>query len=359
MPLDPSIFLRGAEMQANNAARTQATIGNFFDKLAEAKKAKPLDLENAAQEWVYRKSSGLPTTPELDAKAKAYDVFQTSKNSVNPATGEVYPQNRSIFDAIGGIEPVPYQSPWTPPETPGINPTGGAMPPMVSPTANPRDLTDKNGLPVQFPMGNVNDAVPSLPPIGDNYNEVNGGVIRQGALPTLPAPSNPKQAQTSFEAATDIAKLSAVEDAKVRAGAAADERKVAKMENDTLPILQDMLAINEKTLDMPYAGTGIVQGGARMVNPEAATQMDLLKQNRLDLAAPLAKQLGVNPTDKDFQATLNRIFDENASKASRKAQIENLMKKIQRKQELSGRGFKTPQERAPQGNAVSFEEYFK
>ena len=53
--------------------------------------------------------------------------------------------------------------------------------------------------------------------------------------------------------------------------------------------------------------------------------MARLRQLRLNLAAPLAKQLGVNPTDKDFENTLNQIFNENESKATRRAQINLLI----------------------------------
>jgi len=99
--------------------------------------------------------------------------------------------------------------------------------------------------------------------------------------------------------------------------------------NESLPILTELKNLNVKTLDVPYLGT--VQGLAKAIDSEAATAYDLMKQARLDLAAPLAKQLGVNPTDKDFQASLERIFDFSATKSSRLAQIEALEKRIEAK----------------------------
>lgn len=47
-------------------------------------------------------------------------------------------------------------------------PTQSPMPPPVTPTQNPTDLMDENGMPVQF----VNDPVPGLPPAGDNLQQV-------------------------------------------------------------------------------------------------------------------------------------------------------------------------------------------
>ena len=66
---------------------------------------------------------------------------------------------------------------------------------------------------------------------------------------------------------------------------------------------------------------------------EQEASVDLMRQARLDLAAPLAKQLGVNPTDKDFQASLDRIFDLNATRDSREKQINALAERLNAKKE--------------------------
>jgi hypothetical protein len=94
--------------------------------------------------------------------------------------------------------------------------------------------------------------------------------------------------------------------------------------------IDQIKAINEKAFDAPYMDN--LSKLARISPFEAqrqkAMQMDLLRQARTDLAAPLAKQLGVNPTDRDFQASLDRIFDISSSKESRAAQLMSLEQRI-------------------------------
>lgn len=104
-----------------------------------------------------------------------------------------------------------------------------------------------------------------------------------------------------------------------------------------LPVIENLRSLNEQSPSIPYAG---MTQWARRLYPgtsEEEASVDLMKQARLELAAPLAKQLGVNPTDKDFQASLDRIFDIEASRESRKRQIDALEKRIQQRQgQLSG-----------------------
>lgn len=109
----------------------------------------------------------------------------------------------------------------------------------------------------------------------------------------------------------------------------------------TMPIVNQLLSMNEKGFDMPYSGVGLPL--ARLV-PDASVQdkvgaTELMLQARTDMAAPLAKELGVNPTDKDFQASLDRIFNINSTKESRRAQIQALVYRSQaRKKERMSRG---------------------
>ncbi len=109
-----------------------------------------------------------------------------------------------------------------------------------------------------------------------------------------------------------------------------ESREQQKADADTLPILQDMLKYNSGTLDIPYAGA--LQPLIRLQDQGKAENMALLKQAQLGLAAPLAKQLGVNPTDKDFQNTLDQIFNENESKATREKQLKTLIRRIEQRQ---------------------------
>lgn len=128
--------------------------------------------------------------------------------------------------------------------------------------------------------------------------------------------------QSNLEYAPQIA------GASTRATNAAEQQSA---DNTAAPILQEMIRINQDTFDAPYAGA--LQGPAKIAGFEKqTTAYDLLKQSRLELAAPLAKQLGVNPTDKDFQASLDRIVDTNSTKASREAQLQQLLNRIQARQ---------------------------
>ena len=91
-----------------------------------------------------------------------------------------------------------------------------------------------------------------------------------------------------------------------------------------------LIEINKK------AGAGsfqdIKQFGRQIVPGASETQINtaLLKQGRIDLAAPLAKELGVNPTDRDFNASLDRIFDINEPREVREAQLQKLIADSQR-----------------------------
>lgn len=105
----------------------------------------------------------------------------------------------------------------------------------------------------------------------------------------------------------------------------------------TIPVIDELKGYNEVSPSIPYAGK--TQWMRRLMpgTSEAESAVDLMRQARLDLAAPLAKQLGVNPTDKDFQASLDRIFDIEASRESRQKQIEALESRIlARQQQLAG-----------------------
>jgi hypothetical protein len=108
----------------------------------------------------------------------------------------------------------------------------------------------------------------------------------------------------------------------------------------SLPMISKLREYNANTFSMPYADTAPVRGYSRIFGDketqEKQKNLELLKQGRLELASPLAKELGVNPTDKDFQASLDRIFDSNSSRESRAAQIDALEQKILAKRVARG-----------------------
>lgn len=133
---------------------------------------------------------------------------------------------------------------------------------------------------------------------------------------------------------------------------ALEEKKVALdiSTRETMPLIADLLDLNAGTIDSPWAGA--FQPITKMTAPEKAKALDLMQQARLEIAAPLAKQLGVNPTDKDFQASLDRIFDVNSSKPSRQAQIEALIKNTDKKRKAFGLAPLT-EERVPTGDTLT------
>lgn len=95
-----------------------------------------------------------------------------------------------------------------------------------------------------------------------------------------------------------------------------------------LPIVRSLRVMNENSPTIPYAGK---TQWARRLYPgtsKAEAAVDLMKQARIEIAAPLAKQLGVNPTDRDFLASLDRIFDIEATKESRERQINALEQRL-------------------------------
>lgn len=163
--------------------------------------------------------------------------------------------------------------------------------------------------------------------------------------PVSSYPINPKISdRPDYQAEVEFAKAKARELGET-------EGKSQAMDVGVDSAIDKLREYNNNTFDMAYADNPVVRGVSRMSTDEEmqtkSKNMDLLKQARLELAAPLAKQLGVNPTDKDFQASLDRIFDTNSTKESRAAQIEALAQRIEAKKGNS-----------PQPSVQSWEDYF-
>lgn len=165
--------------------------------------------------------------------------------------------------------------------------------------------------------------------------DLKGGAGQRGKnLADIALGTDAAQARQTGENISNLEYAPQIEAAKITAAADATQNR---SDAQAMPILEDMLKNNESTFDAPYLTT--LQGPAKIAgNKQQTTAFDLMKQNRLNLAAPLAKALGVNPTDKDFQATLERIVDVNATKQSREAQIKNLMMQIERRKSSNPQG---------------------
>lgn len=147
-----------------------------------------------------------------------------------------------------------------------------------------------------------------------------------GISETYPVTPRPEQ-MPAFQGEQEAAKKAASGMAETQNKARDD---VASY-NQTLPIVEQLKEWNKQSPQMAYSS--IAQPIRRLIpgtSPEEAA-VDLMQQARIELAAPLAKQLGVNPTDKDFQASLDRIFDLNATQESRANQIAALEKIISSK----------------------------
>ena len=127
----------------------------------------------------------------------------------------------------------------------------------------------------------------------------------------------------------------------LRASLADNKEKAALLSTnqESIPMLKNMIKNNRGTLDMPYAE--MLKLPTRMLASDQAAALDLIKQDLNTMAIPLAKKLGVNPTDKDVELIMNSIVDLNASKKSRDSQLKNLLKRM----ESSDSG----QETEPQG----------
>ena len=116
-----------------------------------------------------------------------------------------------------------------------------------------------------------------------------------------------------------------------------------------IPILDQMIKTNRNTLDIPFAG--LVNAPARILKSDQANAMDSLIQDQLSLAAPLAKMLGVNPTDKDFQASLDQIININSTRKGREDQLVKRRNRILKKS--------NKKQTAPASGSTDYMEYFK
>lgn len=114
MALDPSIFFQGAALQQANAARTQQTIQNVFDRLAaqkikeqELERQKATDYEGSAYRVLMAQQAGVQPDPEDLLRAQAWDKMNTAQNAIDPVTGNIYAKNRSLFDSMAATPAAP------------------------------------------------------------------------------------------------------------------------------------------------------------------------------------------------------------------------------------------------------------
>lgn len=194
MPLDPSIIMRGTELQMAQSAQRDQQIASFFDKLTARKLKKEEDAAKAAKDYegaymqvLKDQAAGVQSPPEIVAMAKAHDRALTAQNAINPTSGEAYPKNRSIFEVLGvGSAGMPI----------------GEMPAMDV----TQEITGKPygaaAMPPQLPTG-----AQELPNVFDNLTAMPKQAKDQSNLGlALPMPKNAKQDLERYGAELDIAK---------------------------------------------------------------------------------------------------------------------------------------------------------
>ena len=323
MPLDSNIFFQGAALRQANDARLQQQIGSVFDRLAAARlKQQELEsdpkrkLQAAAERMVMGEA-----TPADEVLLKATSALEGPKmQMVTDELGNMRAVPApTMFDSLSAMsQRKPYQPQYQP-----VGQIGQA---------------DLSG--VDIPQVDMGMAMPSgqIPPPMKPGNQLIDNLMRQDVfkseaqqIPQIASEGDmgtPKGRAARVSAQASLEEKAALE--KIKADI--EQSQSMKKEALAIPQIEKMIEINKLTSEKPYAGSEFAQPYMRFKNPVASEAMDLLERNRKDLAAPLAKQLGVNPTDKDFKATLDRIFDRNASRSSREKQMMDLIRTIQEKQ---------------------------
>lgn len=360
MPLNPEIFFRGAELQARNAAQTQATIGNFFDKLAATKerkiaeeKAKATDYEGSAYRVLEALQAGREPDPADIPRALTWDKMNQAQNAVNPSTGEPFPKNNSIFGSLQNAGGAQYPQggfsapPVFPADAISIVPQGQGAPMGGLPMGGNRPYANDIGL------GNVDDMV--LPPVGDNYAEVAGMPAEaRPAYRGLPVPTNTKQRQTTFEAQTDLAKQGTSAD--IGASAKQAETIATKRGEQQASTEAKLSSVNEMISELEAIGTDTINklpGGtmeslaASVTNMANVPNAGALAQARVDVVMPilLAKAKEVTRgagegtfTDADQKLLNGMVFDKGESTAAKLVKYNELLAMFKRSRDrLTGK----------------------
>ena len=309
--IDFSAPNRQAQMEANNF---QALIGQAVKGYQDQKRreediallkykeqARPKDPMKIAKNAFLKYEQGLPLNDE--DKASISFALKTDRPSVyqDPETmamvtrpGEFSQYSGALGGLVGGASPVVTES--GPQPLPGMGARREQA--MAENIARMRgddletvDMTQED---VEFALSG--SAPTTLPPV--------------------------RQAEVDQDAAKVFAEGTARQKLKVQS----EKFDEFIINSKNIPLVEQMIKFNEGTVDLPFAE--MIDPAAKLLSPEQADNLSLLRQNQLELAAPLAKALGVNPTDKDFEASLRRIVDLNSTKTGRKKQLNNILKRM-------------------------------
>lgn len=190
MPLDPSIFLRGADIKAQQDAQLGNTIAGIAQNYTARKDkqdqmaAQGLDLDKLIDPILVKVKAGEQLTPQDIAVAKAWDMKNSTKISTDPTTGNFYRANAPLFGGGSGLDLASLSMPDG--TIPG--PTGGESSgsPIVPGGPVDLDFSELGGAPVmgadafnqQYPKG---DGSTPRPPSGFDLSSLQG-------MPQQPAP---------------------------------------------------------------------------------------------------------------------------------------------------------------------------
>lgn len=282
-------------------------------KEAQMKLDKMMDMGKMAEEGLMLRALGMPTTEFHDAAIESKALVSSDQMYIDPATREVQfrPSGWSRAAGQGGQampQPLPGMGTQRQAAMEGnIARMQGGMPTDIT----PRPMTQKD---IEGVLGGqpIPGEVPQGPPI-DAFKAPGAD------LPPI------RQLEVDQDAAKVFAEGSARQKLKVQ-NEKFDEFII---NSKNIPLVEQMIKFNEGTVDLPFAE--MMDPAAKLLSPEQADNLGLLRQNQLELAAPLAKALGVNPTDKDFEASLRRIVDLNSTKTGRRKQLENVLQRMKKK----------------------------
>ena len=318
----------------------------------KAKEKAALNYEQMAMDAVFKQQQGLPLTPQDMAAIGVMAQTDRGQAFPNPETGmmEYRPSpwagvgGGNLMAAMGGGRaPVPAVE-----SAPLMDALGG-----MGQGSNPAINTPYDQIEPKLSSVDGN-ALMDINSVDEMQAYLDGGqpsrdqaIVDNAAAPQIPVQGNPlerkeqrsanidlqkKQAEQGFEISKEqraFERAKQLKEFEMKLAKEADRVDLISTNQNAVPLLEDMLKFNRNTLDMPYAE--MLRLPTRMLASDQAENLDLMQQNRLELAAPLAKELGVNPTDKDFQASLDRIVDLNASRKSRESQLKNLLNRIKGK----------------------------
>lgn len=244
MPLDPNILFQGAALRQANDARTQATIGNFFDKL-QAQKIAEQDPEKMLRKAVARQIQG-QGTPEDEALIKFESVLKGGETKYMPdEDGNVRAVTQpTLYDRLyqtGGQAPYQPQYP--------------AMGDMSMPTMDSVDVSVPNApAPMNRPLTTADlssDAFAGAEK-GVDFNRIANARANNAARVNLPAgvsPSNtyvantPKGRQEAFK--TDEAIRQKTVEADINASEAGAKKRSEMTQEQEVNTEQRKKALGE------------------------------------------------------------------------------------------------------------------